>query len=479
MAFDEAKFRAEAKAAGYSDADIDAELKTPVAPPSAATESANKATAEMEAEYAKQGTGIKGKYEEEVKKDTTFPVQVGDFKAEVPNMLASGGGLLAAGAATGAMLYGGYKAGEKVATAVGSAANKVYDSLRAKMSSGAQPTPTFAQELATDQAAINQTKTPQTPSVETPKTFEQLQAEYEVLKKNHASTMQEYEANKKAFYEKYPSAETPKTFEELQAEGRRLDAIHEARVNAAQANLPIAPTPENPTVPLTTEVGKAPKEMPMIEQAAGTPEKKAVAEGRKKAAIVPPPAQPSLMTGSGMPAYQGTGPKNTKLSTNIPSLANLPEDKVFVPGGQYMDIIRNATGQEAYTENLKKYGYPLTPQQGYETGRKINESLGRLTREEAKATGAALGEPTKAITEKVNKIKMVKVGGVAGALISLTDLAKADTLRQGLGNVAEGLMPMGIAPSELAPSTLTEKQLSAFREAQKLGSPYRSVPPPR
>ena len=243
---------------------------------------------------------------------------------------------------------------------------------------------------------------------------------------------------------------------------------------------PVAgPTPEVPTVPLNTPVGKAPKEMPMIEQAAGTPEKKAVAEGRKQAAIVPPPSQPSLMTGSGMPAYQGTGPKGTKLSTNIPSLANLPEDKVFVPGGQYMDIIRNATGQEAYTENLKKYGYPVTPQQGYETGRKINESLGRLTREEAKATGAALGEPTKAITEKVNKIKMVKVGGVAGALISLTDLAKADTLRQGLGNVAEGLMPMGIAPSELAPSTLTEKQLSAFREAQKLGSPYRSVPPPR
>jgi hypothetical protein len=241
----------------------------------------------------------------------------------------------------------------------------------------------------------------------------------------------------------------------------------------------IISAPENPTVPLGTEVGKAPKEMPMIEQAAGTPEKKAVAEGRKKAAIVPPPAQPSLMTGSGMPAYQGTGPKGTKLSTNIPSLALVPEDKVFVPGGQFMDIIRNATGQEAYTGNLKQYGYPETPQKGYETARKINESLGRATREEAKAAGTALGENTKAITQKVGGIKGVKVGGVAGALISLTDLAKADTLRQGLGDVAEGLMPMGIAPSQIAPSTLTEKQLNAYKEAQKLGSPYRSVPPPR
>ena len=242
---------------------------------------------------------------------------------------------------------------------------------------------------------------------------------------------------------------------------------------------PVAPIPENPTVPLTTEVGKPPKEMPMIEKAAGNVERNAVAEGKKKVAIVPPPSQPSLMTGSGMPAYQGTGPKGTKLSTNIPSLALVPEDKVFVPGGQFMDIIRNATGQEAYTGNLKKYGYPETPQKGYETARSINESLGRATREEAKAAGAALGENTKAITQKVGGIKGVKVGGVVGALISLTDLAKADTLRQGLGNVAEGLMPIGISPSELASGKLTEKQLNAYKEAQKLGSPYRSVPPPR
>lgn len=242
---------------------------------------------------------------------------------------------------------------------------------------------------------------------------------------------------------------------------------------------PTSPAPTNPSVPLNTEVGKAPKEMPMIEKAAGTPEKKAVAEGRKQSAIVPPPAQPSLMTGSGMPAYQGTGPKGTKLSTNIPSLALVPEDKVFVPGGQFMDIIRNATGQEAYTGNLKKYGYPETPQKGYETARSINESLGRAPREEAKAAGAALGDNTKAITQKVGGIKGVKVGGVLGALISLSDLAKADTLRQGVGNVAEGLMPIGISPSELASGTLTEKQLNAYKEAQKLGSPYRSVPPPR
>jgi hypothetical protein len=104
------------------------------------------------------------------------------------------------------------------------------------------------------------TKPITTKSVETPKTFEQLQAEYEVLKKNHASTMQEYEANKKAFYEKHPSV-----LSEMQA----------------------LSVPENPTVPLKTEVGKAPKEMPMIEQGLANKEINAVAEGRKQEALKP------------------------------------------------------------------------------------------------------------------------------------------------------------------------------------------------
>ena len=349
----------------------------------------------------------------------------------------------------------------------------VFGSLREKMAAPLPNDSLLAEQQRT------QAKTPSAPEVPKPVSNQVLKTSFQPgdnLQFN-PETLKKFDQ----LFEEYSKIENSndpasvKRIEELKTEYVKL----QNQAIVPKTGTSIIPTPEVPTVPLNTPVGKAPKEMPMIEQAAGTPEKKAVAEGRKQAAIVPPPSQPSLMTGSGMPAYQGTGPKGAKLSTNIPSLANLPEDKVFVPGGQYMDIIRNATGQEAYTENLKKYGYPVTPQQGYETGRKINESLGRLTREEAKATGAALGEPTKAITEKVNKIKMVKVGGVAGALISLTDLAKADTLRQGLGNVAEGLMPIGIAPSELASGTLTEKQLNAYREAQKLGSPYRSVPPPR
>jgi len=167
MALDVAKFRAEAKAAGYIDSDIDEALGITAAPasaavpPSPATASANTATAENDATFANQTEEMKKKFDENVKQTTTFPVQVGDFKADVPAVFGTpaGLGLIAAG------LYGGYKATESAVKT----GKKVYDSLRDKMSSGAQTAPTFAQELATDQAAINQTKlTPTGPTPENP-----------------------------------------------------------------------------------------------------------------------------------------------------------------------------------------------------------------------------------------------------------------------------------------------------------------------
>jgi hypothetical protein len=87
-----------------------------------------------------------------------------------------------------------------------------------------------------------------------------------------------------------------------------------------------------------------------------------------------------------------------------------------------------------------------------------------------------LGDVTPSITKKVAGSKLVKVGGVGGALISLADVASAKEARQTIG---EMMLPIGATPSELQSGTLTAKQLKAFEEAKKLGSPYRSVPPPR
>lgn len=106
----------------------------------------------------------------------------------------------------------------------------------------------------------------------------------------------------------------------------------------------------------------------------------------------------------------------------------------------------------------------------YEQWLKENIPVQTLNRAERKAVGIPSPEPYGPLG------KAMKVGGVAGLLMTAAQAANA---KQAAQNVGEALLPIGMTPSELATGTLTEKQLRAFQEAQKLGSPYRSVPPPR
>jgi hypothetical protein len=104
----------------------------------------------------------------------------------------------------------------------------------------------------------------------------------------------------------------------------------------------------------------------------------------------------------------------------------------------------------------------------YDTWLKENIPVQTLNREERKAMGVPPPKDYPVLG------KAMKVGGVAGLLMTAGQAANA---REAMGNVAEALLPLGMTPSELAPGTLTKKQLEAYKEAQKLGSPYRSVPP--
>lgn len=155
----------------------------------------------------------------------------------------------------------------------------------------------------------------------------------------------------------------------------------------------------------------------------------------KPAAAAQPPSiesklgKPTLITGSGMPAYEGQGAEGSKLKHKegkFASLNDIPKGTVFVPGGNYMDTLRNAVGQQAFTENLKATGgYPASNEATAVQARAINASLNRPTREQAIAQGLSLGEPTPPITKKVGGKKLVSVAGVTGALIALPDLANA------------------------------------------------------
>lgn len=75
--------------------------------------------------------------------------------------------------------------------------------------------------------------------------------------------------------------------------------------------------------------------------------------------------------------------------------------------------------------------------------------------------------------------KTAKMAGVAGLALTASQLAQAKNQNQAMQTLGEILLPLGITPSELQPGTLGPEQIRAFQEAQKLGSPYRSVQPPR
>jgi hypothetical protein len=95
MAFDEAKFREAAKAAGYSDKEIDAELKGP-APAGAAP------APSMDDTFADKERALREEYEKKIKQATTSEVSIGDRTFEIPTFFTSPAGIVtAAGAGIG------------------------------------------------------------------------------------------------------------------------------------------------------------------------------------------------------------------------------------------------------------------------------------------------------------------------------------------------------------------------------------------
>lgn len=317
------------------------------------------------------------------------------------------------------------------AKAVADTGRSIFGSLREKMSSSTAPT--FAQEIAADQAAINQTK---------------------------------------------PATTTT------------------------------GPTPTNPSVPLTTEVGKAPKDMPLVE---GSEQNKLKNELAKEKQIT---------TNTTVKSFERDAKGNIKYPEGMTPAAKAGAEafaaqypdqaKAFAAKGQFgilgagssMNSLYNTWGKDVAKQlrnelvggNLlggaQEYPGMLSKIAAIPPESATGKQLADIREKNPK--GGTYGVLGKSVTMKEGKLiegknlvpDIVKKGiGPAVLLMSIADAAKAKSAREGAGVLAEGafnaLAPMGIAPSELASGTLTEKQLNAYKEAQKLGSPYRSVPPPR
>jgi len=198
----------------------------------------------------------------------------------------------------------------------------------------------------------------------------------------------------------------------------------EAPVAPAEAVAPPAPVAQAPIE--TQPVGKTPVEQPVATETA-----------------VPPPVQ-ELRTGTNKPAFVGQGPENPKkFKTEYAKVSDVPKGFAFVPGAQSIDTVRNNLGQDVYTREFTNRDLPASYEEAVQTGNEINRSLNRPTREQMKAQGIAPPEPVEGITKRIAGYKLVKVGGIAGALVAVTDLAKAAQTgdRNAMGQIAMGALP--------------------------------------
>jgi hypothetical protein len=200
------------------------------------------------------------------------------------------------------------------------------------------------------------------------------------------------------------------------------------------------------------------------------------------------------------PTPEKTTSKSSKKKTEVAtfkSMADVPEGYKFLPEvgnldrslGNILGLEHRANAREMFTGG-KPFGHfkgsgpnayneeisRLTTDYFKNLQSEIPETI--LSRDARRAQGIPSDFGTYA--NKINFGKAAKVAGIAGTLIAATDLANAKTAEQRAiagTNLLGAVLPPGTDILEAGAPTLGEKQKKAFENAQKLGSPYRSVPP--
>jgi hypothetical protein len=411
MAFDEAKYRAAAKAAGYSDDEIDSELGTkPVvasAPPPNETFSDAQAKA-------------KADYDAKVHKMLNTNVTVGDHTYEIPSFFTSPAGIVTAvgaGIGLGTTILG---------AAV--AAPKAYNAIKDRWINKAPAIDRTVDIPFTAPTASFDTKA--APAI--------------------ANTGSEWD-------EIIARSEQNKAAKLADAAAKQGKPVVEAPIvgvmpsGAAATPIPMPPPPPPPPpVSVTQAVAQGGDVGQELKKVVAQELDQSVAPMR---AVPPPMAQAAapqgvppqeLRTGTGKPAFAGQGPEPTiSTRTNKPQfkdvykdVSQVPTGYAFVPNAQYIDIPRQDLGQAEYTKAYSGKDFPATNELAREQSKDINRTLGRATREEAKLAGLPPAEVTPGITKMTTAgKKRVTVGGALGALVALPELANAASAA-GQGNAA-------------------------------------------
>jgi hypothetical protein len=165
------------------------------------------------------------------------------------------------------------------------------------------------------------------------------------------------------------------------------------------------------------------------------------------AAPVPPPTG-ELRTGAGLPAYAGEGKQYQRMPKEFASVKEVPAGYAFVPGvGPGTNTIRNLETPEGYKAAVQLHGGPFGSHDEavdfmnkYNAEQRMGPPADRALR---KSLGLPLQENTKGIP-----MKGVKVAGIAGAVMAMSDVANAfnSSVRTGnAGPLMETAFDIGIS----------------------------------
>jgi hypothetical protein len=164
-------------------------------------------------------------------------------------------------------------------------------------------------------------------------------------------------------------------------------------------------------------------------------------------------AEPPARTGSGQPAFPGTGAARARMPKGgaFAAPADVPAGMAFVPNAQYYDSLANAArSRELAQEIVRAKGYPASDAQAREWAGEALKAAGAPTRDAMLAEGKK-PDTVSGVFKPVgaSKSKAVKVGGVAGALVAMADLALASSPegREAMGRAEAAVKDIGISPN--------------------------------
>ena len=467
MAFDEAKYRAAAKAAGYSDDEINAELNT-------TTVAASAPPPTMDQTFSDSAAKAKADYDARVHKALTSEVKVGDNTFEIPSFFTSPAGIItaaSAGLGLASTLMGAAKVGPKA-----------YNAIKDRWINKAPAIDRTVDIPLESPTATLDAKTAPVVQAPIPKGWEDIIAKSEA---NAAAKAAEAAAKANPLpigaAAGIPGSINP--MDQLTTQPAAYPLVQKPVVGSMPDGAPeaiVAPPPAAPETPVAPQ--QTLKQAVETGGDVGQALKTDVAKMVDEAAAVPPPAE--LRTGTGKLAYAGTGPAPTissrtglpQFKKEYPSLADVPQGYALVPGAQYIDPLRQDLGQMEYTKAFTGRDFPLTDAEARAQAKEINRSLGRATREEAKAAGLPYGEITPGITKRTTEnkklVKIIGKAGLSGALVSLADLALAKTPEE-KANAGVGLLGAILPPGmDINAAGAPGVQQSQVSQAALLGSPY-------